>query len=240
VPAEALTGTTTETGVLSIVPTPIGDPDDISVRALRVLRQSDLIAAEHPHRMRPLLERHQIATPLQRCGSARSEIDAIVAHLRHGATVSLVCDVGTPTIADPGVGLVQATLEAGIRVVSLPGPTAITVALAVSGLPAHRFAFDGFPPRGRSDRIAFFTELAAETRAVVLYESAAYLRSTLAMLEHRLGPNRPIVIARDLTCPTEAIWRGSLGTARSWAERGLRRGQYTLVVAAGSLQNDTH
>jgi len=228
-----------KTGLLSIVPTPIGNADDITLRALRVLREADLIAAEDPRVTARLLKRYGIETPLIRCASTPDEISTVLARLREGATVALVCDAGTPTIADPGAVLVRAALAQGTQVIALPGPTALIVALAASGLAAHRFAFDGFPPRGRADRSAYFLGLTSETRAIVLYESAAYLTSTLLMLRDRLGAERPITIAHDLTAAHEKVWRGTLGTACEWTRAVRPRGQCTLVVAGRQPDSGT-
>lgn len=220
-----------QNGVLYVVPTPIGNIRDISLRALDVLTMVDMIAAEDPHVTGKLLRHYEIATESISCSEKQDEIDAVLRELRGGKQVALVCDVGTPTIADPGAKLIAAALADGHTVTALPGPVAAVVAVSVSGFGANRIAFDGFPPRRRTDRAAFFALLAAEHRTIVLYESPRYLKSTLACLLDHLGPERQIVLLSALTTPQERIWRGDLTAALAYADSRSIRGSLTLVVS---------
>lgn len=219
------------TGTLYLVPTPIGRLEDISLRALHLLKQVDRIAAEDPRITRKLLERFEIDASLHRLGSEGAERSELLARLHSGEQIALVCDAGTPGIADPGAEMVRAAVREKIRVVALPGPVAALVALIVSGLPTQRFAFDGFPPRSRYDRHAFFAALAEETRTLLLYETAAYLHSTLQALRAHLGEDREVAVARNLTTPRETIWRGTLAEATQEFRGRCSRSQYTLVIA---------
>jgi 16S rRNA (cytidine1402-2'-O)-methyltransferase len=154
---------------------------------------------------------------------------------RHGTvgvqTIALVCDAGTPTVADPGVGLIRAALAAGHRVCPLPGAVAAIVALCGSGLSPQRFAFDGFPPRTPEEREAFFSYLAAETRTLILYESGAYLRATLSELSDHLGPQRRVVLAYNLTTDREYWWRGTLNEARALVKLRRLHGYCTVIIS---------
>jgi 16S rRNA (cytidine1402-2'-O)-methyltransferase len=158
-------------------------------------------------------------------------LDALARTLRSGASAALICDSGTPGIADPGASVVREALRAGAAVRSVPGPSAALAAVVLLGTPNGRFAFDGFPPRGRSDRPAFFRSLAGETRTLVLYESPRYLRSTLKALAGSLGPDRTALLARNLTTNTESVVRGSLSSLAAGLSAPPMRGQYTLVIA---------
>jgi len=221
-------------GTLYVVSTPIGNLEDITLRALRVLREADLIAAEDTRITRPLLRHFEIDTPLvsyQRL--ARGEtVESLAARLAEGRPLALVSDAGTPGIADPGATLIRRALAQGARVVPVPGPNAALSALIVSGLPAGRFAFDGFPPRARADRRAFFESLRAERRTLLLYESPKYLLATLKDLLSVLG-DRPLAVARDLTRPTEEVYRGTLSGAIDLLRPHRLRGEFTLVVGPG-------
>lgn len=226
-----------KSGVLFLVPTPIGNPEDISLRALRVLREVHAIVAEDPRVTSELLRCHQLETPLFRLGNHGIRPPELMQWLREGRQVALVCDAGTPGIADPGTAVVHTVLSAGHQVESLPGPTAVIVALTASGLPTQRFAFDGFAPRARSDREAFFAALAREQRTLVLFETTGYLKSTLVALKHHLSAARQITISFDLTTPRASVWRGTLGEAVHEFQAGRKRGRYTLTIqgAVGSV-----
>jgi 16S rRNA (cytidine1402-2'-O)-methyltransferase len=230
-PSVASTNNGEQRGLLYVVPTPIGNMADISLRALDVLKTVNLVAAEDPRVTRHLLDQYAITTELHTYTGQPSQIDSVMVRLASGYCVALVCDAGTPAIADPGAALISAAIHDGHRVTALPGPMAAIVALIASGFPTNHFAFDGFPPRGRADRKAYFASLAGERRTLILYESAAYLRSTLRSL-HRFLPARcGIAIASNLTTPHEAVWRGDLSAALQWVGQRPPRGSYTLVLA---------
>lgn len=221
------------TGTLFLVALPIGNLEDISLRAANTLQRVSVIAAENPQITRRLLIACALSTQAEivsyRPRTNRNVTASLLGRLCAGEDTALVCDAGTPGIADPGYDLTHAALAAGCRVVAVPGPTAALTALIASGQPTGRFAFDGFPPRARTDRHRFFESLKTETRTLLLYESPARLRSTLAELTHVLGENRSIVILRNVTKPDEWVFRGSLSEARE-ALRVVPRGEYTLVL----------
>ena len=228
-------------GILNVVATPIGNLDDISLRALRVLREADLIVAEDARIARALLEFHGIPAPEivslrpRRAAAAKT---ALQAALLAGRSAALICDAGTPGIADPGQELIRAALAANAAVTAVPGPCAALVALSVSGLSAGRFAFDGFPPRARADRIAFFRALANEERAVILYESARYLRATLTELRRVCGADRAAVLVCDATKASETIRRGTLSDLLTCRESGALRGEMTILIAGIAQKTD--
>jgi 16S rRNA (cytidine1402-2'-O)-methyltransferase len=223
-------------GVLYVVATPIGNLEDVTLRALRVLREVDLVAAEDTRRTRTLLERHGIARPLTSYYDAveRARAPALVARLRDGASVALVSDAGTPRISDPGHHLVRAALAAGIRVVPVPGPSAVTSLVSVAGFPTDRFVFEGFLPTRAGARSARLAELAAEPRALVFFEAARRLDAFLAAAETALG-DRDVVIGRELTKRHEELLHGRLvELRRALANRGPLRGEVTVVVAGAT------
>src|SRR5439155_454860 len=196
-PAEG--GRPVAAGTLYVVATPIGNLEDVTLRALRVLREVDLIAAEDTRRTRTLLERHGIARPLTSYYDAveRQRAPALIERLRAGAAVALVSDAGTPGIADPGYHLVRGALAAGIAVVPVPGPSALTALVSVAGFPAERFVFEGFLPSRPGPRAARLAALVREPRALLFFEAARRLAAFLAAAEAALG-DRETAIAREL------------------------------------------
>ena len=215
-----------------MVSVPIGCIEDISLRALRILRGAGLIICENVAVTRRLTEQFQITGRLIRY-APQSDYFALAEWtdiLLAGASVAFVCDAGTPGIADPGMRLAQTALRRNLPVVAVPGPAAFLTALVASGLPTDRFVFEGFAPRTRSDRAAFFLNLAREERTIVLYESSAWLRDTLQSLYNALGASRRVALACRLSQPGETWNRGTLEAAR--ASFGTRRsgGEYTLVI----------
>jgi 16S rRNA (cytidine1402-2'-O)-methyltransferase len=218
--------------VLYVVATPIGNLEDVTLRALRVLADVDLIAAEDTRRTRILLERHGIVRPMTAYYDAveRARAPAIVARLRDGASVALVSDAGTPRIADPGYHLVRGALEAGIPVVPIPGPSAVTALVSVAGFPAERFVFEGFLPSRPGPRAARLAALAREPRALVFFEAARRLAAFLAAAAEALG-DRDVVIARELTKRHEEILRGRLAELRVRLQHVDVRGEVTVLVA---------
>src|SRR5881396_1259094 len=222
------------TGTLYVVATPIGNLEDVTLRALRVLREVDLIAAEDTRRTRTLLGRHGIARPLTSYYDAveRDRAPAIVARLQAGASVALVSDAGTPGIADPGYHLVRGALAAGIAVVPVPGPSAPTALVSVAGFPAERFVFEGFLPSRPGPRAERLAALAREPRAIVFFEAGRRLVAFLAAAHAALG-DRDAAVARELTKRHEEILRGTLGELAERVSRLERvRGEVAIVVAA--------
>src|SRR5690348_14378618 len=250
-------------GVLTLAAVPIGRADDASARLVAELAGASLIAAEDTRRVRWLASSLNIelkarvvsyydAVETRRTAELLGELEA-------GRDVLLVTDAGTPGISDPGYRLVSAAAAAGLRVTALPGPSAVTTALAVSGLPTDRFSFEGFPPRGPGQRAARFAELAEDRRTQVYFESGRRLAATLAELAASHGADRPAVVCRELTKTHEEIKRGTLAQLAGWAAEvsgadprqtqgnesqrkegrrkkvsGAVRGEITLVVAGAT------
>ena len=213
---------------------PIGQPGDISPRLASALAMAPLIAAEDTRRLRRLAA----ALGVRLVGRVVSYYDAVetdrvpglLAALAEGQDVLLVTDAGMPVVSDPGYRLVAAAATAGFTVTVLPGPSAVTAALAVSGLPSDRFCFEGFPPRRAADRARRFASLAAEPRTMVFFESPHRLAATLAGLAASFGPDRRVVACREMTKTYEEIRRGTLAELAGWAAAGVK-GEITLVVA---------
>ncbi len=219
--------------LLTLVPTPIGHLDDITLRALAVLRSADVVAAEDTRRSRILLDRHAIATPLVRLDAhtIAARGPAILARHRH---VAYVTDAGTPGISDPGAELARLAIGLGVRVEALPGPTAFVPALVLSGLPVHRFAFEGFLPRKGRERRARLAAIAERDHATALYESAVRLPATLADLAEACGPERPAAVARELSKRFETVERGSLAGLGETFAAAPARGEIVVVVGPAS------
>jgi 16S rRNA (cytidine1402-2'-O)-methyltransferase len=219
-------------GTLFVVATPIGNLDDITLRALRVLRDVTIIAAEDTRRTAHLLARHAIATPTTSLHehNETKKTGAIVARLLAGDSVALVSDAGTPTVSDPGVGLIRAALDAGVRVEPIPGPNAAIAALSVSGLPTESFTFLGFPPTRPKARQLWLHELASVPGTAVFYESPHRIKATLGDLTNIIG-DRTIVIGRELTKINEELVRGPISTVIS--RLSSERGEFTVVIEIG-------
>jgi 16S rRNA (cytidine1402-2'-O)-methyltransferase len=218
-------------GRLYVVATPIGNLEDVTLRALRVLSEADLLLAEDTRRTRILLERHGVAAK-PRSLHAHNEVARsaqVLAALDAGGDVALVSDAGTPLVSDPGARLVRAAIEAGHEVSPVPGASAVLAALSAAGLPTERFSFVGFLPRRAGERDALLAELAERRDTLVLFESPRRLPATLAALRRGLG-DRQACVARELTKRHEEWMRGTLG---SLAERLAEppKGEVTLVVA---------
>lgn len=221
-------------GTLYIVATPLGNLEDITLRALRVLKEVSLIAAEDTRHSRKLLAHYGIATPLTSYydQTERRKAPALVEQLKYGKSLALISDAGTPGIADPGYHLVQAAIAAGVRVEAIPGPSAVAAALSVAGLPTDRFAFDGFVPAKAGPRRAFFGALAHEMRTMVVYEAARRLEACLQDLQIVLG-DRQVVVARELTKMFEEIVRGPASEVATQLRGRTLQGEVTLVIAGG-------
>jgi len=226
-------------GVLYVVATPIGNLEDVTLRALRVLREVDLVAAEDTRRTRVLLAHHGIARPVTSYYDAveRRKTPALVARLAGGARIALVTDAGTPGIADPGYHLVRGALAAGVPVVPVPGASALTALVSVAGLPAERFAFEGFVPSRAGQRAARLRALVCERRAMVFYEAARRLDAFLADAEEILG-DRQAVLGRELTKRFEEIVRGPLSEVRRRFASGEPALGEVVVLVAGAGEEE--
>jgi len=202
---------------LYLVSTPIGNLEDMTLRALRVLEEVALIAAEDTRHSGRLLQHFEIKKPLLSYHehNETARIPAILATLDAGEDVALISDAGTPLISDPGLKLVQAAIRAGCDVVPIPGASALLAALAAAGLPSDRFLFLGFPPRKAKARRALLESLAQEPGTLIFYESPRRLRPLLLDTASILGPDRPLVVARELTKLHETIWRGTASEAEA-------------------------
>ncbi len=219
-------------GILYLVATPIGNLEDITLRALRILREAPLIAAEDTRHTRKLLAHFQIATPSisYHEHSGPAGIARVLAALSQG-DVALVSDAGTPAVSDPGQELVRAAIAAGYAVVPIPGPSAVVTALIASGLPTDHFIFLGFLPRKSAERRALLETVRDATATLVLYEAPHRLLATLDDLAATLG-DRQAALARELTKLHEEWLRGPLSELRAHYTGGVTpRGEYTLVIA---------
>ncbi len=221
-------------GTLFVVGTPIGNLEDITLRALRVLSEVDLIAAEDTRVTRVLLEHHGIKTPLIPFHeySRAAAVQKLLARLEQG-DVALVSDAGTPGISDPGCALVQGALAAGMPVTAVPGPSAVIAALAISRLPTHSFTFVGFLPRKSGPRRRLFEAQRERGETLVAFESPYRLVASLRDLAAVL-PNRPTVVARELTKKFEQVVRGTASEVLAHFEATPPRGEITLLVAGRS------
>jgi len=217
-------------GTLFIVPTPIGNLEDITLRALRVLKSVSLIAAEDTRTSGVLLKRYDIHTPTTSYHehNKQARLQTILEALASGS-VALISDAGTPGINDPGYELVLAAIEQGYRVEPLPGANAVTTALVGSGLPTDRFTFAGFVPKKQQARRDFLQSLAAETQTVIVYESPNRLVDTLTLIRDVLG-ERPLCVARELTKLHEEFVRGTVTEVLARFEDHPPRGEITVLI----------
>jgi 16S rRNA (cytidine1402-2'-O)-methyltransferase len=220
-------------GTLYIVATPIGNLEDMTFRAVRILQAVDMIAAEDTRHTGRLLQHFQVRTPQISYHeyNSHSRIPEILEHLQYGKAIALVSDAGMPGISDPGYELIKACIEDGITVVPIPGASAVITALSAAGLPTDRFIFDGFLPAKSQQRRQYLESLQGESRTLVFYESPHRLRDTLADLGEVLGSDRQLVIARELTKLYEEFWRGTIGDAIADYSQREPQGEYTLLVA---------
>ncbi len=219
-------------GTLYLVGTPIGNLEDITLRAIAVLRRVAVIAAEDTRHTGQLLQHFQIDTPQISYRDENHRVCAprLLRRLQAGQDVALVSDAGMPLLSDPGAPLVAACLAAGIAVVPVPGPTAAIAALVASGLAGDRFVFEGFLPLKAKVRTARLAALAREERTVVLYEAPHRLCQTLQDLRTAMSPDRPLVLARELTKRYEEFWRGTLAGAIAHCTDQEPKGEFVLVV----------
>lgn len=219
------------TGTLYLVGTPIGNLEDITARALRILREVAVVAAEDTRQSLKLLRHFEIQTQLVSYHehNQRTAGPALIERLQAGDSVALVTDAGMPAISDPGEDLVRLALAAGVPVIPVPGPTAFVSALVVSGLATERFAFDGFLPTKKKEREAALARLASEERTVMLYEAPHRLLDTLEDLDRVLGA-RPMAAARELTKLHEEVVRGTPADLLTHFEARAPRGEFVLVI----------
>jgi 16S rRNA (cytidine1402-2'-O)-methyltransferase len=217
--------------VLHLVPTPIGNLEDMTLRAIKVLKDADLILAEDTRTSGKLLQHFGISTPMQayHMHNEHKVTQRLVDRLKGGESMALISDAGTPGISDPGFLLTRSCIEAGVPVESLPGPTALIPALVNSGLPSDRFCFEGFLPvkKGRQTRL---TELTGESRTMIFYESPHKLLKTLEDLAAYLGPDRPASISRELTKIYEETVRGTISELQEYYGKNPVRGEFVLVI----------
>nr|WP_101788119.1 16S rRNA (cytidine(1402)-2'-O)-methyltransferase [Nonomuraea indica] len=221
-------------GRLVLAGAPIGQAGDVSPRLREALRSADVVAAEDTRRLR------RLATELgvEIGGRIVSYYDAneagrareLVETLKEGRTVVVITDAGMPGVSDPGYRLTRLAVEEGVTVTALPGPSAVTTALAVSGLPSDRFCFEGFPPRKTGERARRLAALAGEERTMVFFEAPHRLADSLAAMAEAFGADRPAAVCRELTKTYEEVRRGGLGELAAWAEAGVK-GEITVVVA---------
>ena len=222
---------TSKTGVLYMVATPIGNLEDITLRALRVLREVDLIVAEDTRHTRKLLTAHNIKKPQLSYHDHNMRVQGprLVRELLAGKSVALVTDAGTPSISDPGADLVRLAVSQGIQVSPIPGPSAVTAALTVAALPLQQFLFLGYPPNRPAARRTFFTKYSLAEETLVLFESPRRLAASLQDMR-RIWGDRQVTVTRELTKIHEEIFRGSLDEAiERWPTEA--RGEITLLVA---------
>lgn len=225
--AESVPGT----GALYVVATPIGNLEDITARAIRILGEVDWVVAEDTRHTRKLLQHFQIGTPLTSFHghSPQTKVDELIARLREGANFALVTDSGTPGISDPGANLVKEAHRQGIPVVPVPGASAVTAALSVSGFWSQRFRFEGFPPRKPGERKRFFERLLEYDASVVLYESPFRVLKTLQSALEVLG-DRPVTVCRELTKQFEEVFHGTLSEAIAHWQSKEPKGEFTIVI----------
>lgn len=226
-------------GTLYVVATPIGNLEDITLRALRVLKEVDLIAAEDTRHTKKLLAHYDISTSLTSYYDQieASKAPALIAQLQAGKTIALVSDAGTPGISDPGYRLVKGAAEAGITVVPVPGPSTLTALLSVGGLPTDRFVFEGFLPAKKGQRHNALLRLRQEERTLVFFESPHRLLDLLADLEEIFG-DRQVVIGRELTKLFEEVLRGSVCELRTLLHGKEIKGEVTVAVAGREARSE--
>lgn len=222
---------TTETGILYLCATPIGNLEDMTYRAVRVLKEADLIAAEDTRNSIRLLNHFDIHTPMTSYHEYNriEKGHVLVKKLLEGQNIVLITDAGMPGISDPGEDLVRMCHEAGITVTAVPGACACVTALAVSGQHTRRFCFEAFLPSDKKERAEILSELAGETRTILLYEAPHRLKKTLSELLKRLGDRR-LSICRELTKRYETIWETTLEEACACYENQEPKGEYVLVL----------
>ena len=217
--------------MIYLIPTPIGNLEDITLRAIRLLKEVDLILAEDTRISSKLLKHFEIRTPLQsfHMHNEHKKVETVVEQLKNGKTVALISDAGTPGISDPGFLLVREALKEGVEVQCLPGPTALIPALVQSGIPCERFIFEGFlpPKKGRQTRLE---QMALETRTQVFYESPHKLLKTLEQLVTFFGADRSIAVVREISKLYESTFRGNAQEGLDFFEAHPPKGEFVIIV----------
>ena len=225
-------------GTLYLCATPIGNLEDITFRVLRTLKEVDIIAAEDTRNSIKLLNHFDIKTPMtsyheyNKVEKARTLVDKML----KGASVAVITDAGTPGISDPGEELVRQCHEAGIRVTSLPGPAACVTALTMSGLPTRRFCFEAFLPYDKKERKEVLSELASETKTIIIYEAPHRLKATLAELSDILGADRRLSVCKELTKRYENVFLTTFEEACEYYDNNEPKGEYVLVIQGKSRE----
>lgn len=223
-------------GILYLCATPIGNLEDMTFRAVRILKEVDLIAAEDTRNSIRLLNHFKIQTPMSSYHE-HNKYDKgrkLVEKLLEGKNIALITDAGTPGISDPGEELVKMCYEAGVTVTSLPGAAACITALTMSGIGTRRFAFEAFLPSDKKEREQVLEELEQETRTIILYEAPHRLNKTLKLLAERLGSTRRITLCKELTKKYENTFLTTIGEATGYYEKNEPRGEYVLVIEGKS------
>ena len=222
-------------GILYIVATPIGNLEDITLRALRVLKEVDMIAAEDTRHTQILLSHHDIHTPLTSYHehNEKTKSQELVTRLARGQNVALVSDAGTPAISDPGFRLVVRAIRAGVRIIPVPGASALTAVLSASGLPTDRFVFEGFLPARKTQRRERLQTLRDETRTLIFFEAPHRLKDTLGDIRELLG-NREAVLAREVSKIHEEFLRGPASELVRALGSDAIRGEVTLIISGSS------
>ena len=223
---------------LYLVGTPIGNLDDMTFRAIEVLKKVDTIAAEDTRLTGKLLHYFQISTPQisYHDHNRLSRIPDLLARIKGGQSIALVTDAGMPCVSDPGYELVKACAEAGISVVPIPGVTAVITGLAASGLKSDRFTFEGFLPAKEKERLLGLELLRSEVRTLIFYEAPHRMRESLRSMSEVFGANRSVALARELTKLHEEFWRGTLAEAIAYYAEKDPQGEYTVIVAGCEVQ----
>jgi 16S rRNA (cytidine1402-2'-O)-methyltransferase len=226
-------------GVLVLAATPIGDPRDAAPRLSQEIATADIVAAEDTRRFGRLCRSLDVR-PSGSVVSYHEHNEAartadLLARLQSGARVLVVTDAGMPSVSDPGYRLVVAAVEAEVKVTCVPGPSAVLMALAVSGLPVDRFCFEGFPSRKSGERLRSLQALAKERRTLIFFEAPHRLDATLSAMAQAFGPDRPAAVCRELTKTYEEVRRGGLGDLASWAAAGVK-GEITVVVGGAPAE----
>ena len=224
-----------EKGILYLVPTPIGNLEDMTFRAIRIMKEADWIAAEDTRNTKKLCNYFEIETPVTSYHEHNKESSGykLIEKIKEGAKVALVSDAGMPTISDPGTELVAEAIAAGLTVVPLPGANAALTALIASGILPQPFYYYGFLQRGKKDKKKELELLAKQTATIVLYESPHRLKETLSLMLDGLG-DRKIVLCRELTKKYEEFLRGTISEAMAWAEAEEVRGEFVLIIEGAS------
>jgi 16S rRNA (cytidine1402-2'-O)-methyltransferase len=226
---------------LYLVGTPIGNLGDMTMRGIQVLRDVDTIAAEDTRHTGKLLHHFEIKTPQisYHQHNEQQRIPELIAQLQAGKSIAVVTDAGMPGISDPGYLIVAACVAAGIRVIPIPGVTAVITAVSASGLPSDRFVFEGFLPVKGQERKARLESVSGEARTLVFYESPHRLRQTLADFGTTFGADRQLVIGRELTKLHEEFWRGNIGESIEHYTNIEPQGEYAIVVAGAPVSHPT-